>query len=46
MTMIQSLRRVVGDRARNSPSVYSALKSLENRIELYRHTAASIVPGL
>ncbi|MBM3989308.1 MAG: radical SAM protein [Planctomycetes bacterium] len=46
MTLRQSFRRIVGDRARGSRLAYGALKSLENRVELYRHAAASIVPAL
>ncbi len=46
MTIQQSLRKLVGDRARHVPRVYGYLKGVENRIERYRHSAARMAPGL
>lgn len=40
MSIRQALRRAVGDRVRNSPRLFGAMKSLENRVELMRHAAA------
>jgi cyclic pyranopterin phosphate synthase len=46
MTIEQSLRRFVGDRARHKPRVYEYLKSVENSLERHRHTAGRLVGAL